>query len=181
MNVVIGHLKLYYSMIPSGRMLARRYLFVLWLCEVGFMQARFDPSVNFYSKYLDKQQIRHQICVCIDDSRYQELPAAAAAATPSSLNSKSSHIAVRSRFSEVCNILLDKYLDSHCQLVATFWLIFSSMEDTFISAFLSSAVSLAISRPPELCLVASRSLALKIFQCFNKNIYTYYLQTYSAS
>ena len=52
--------------------------------------------------------------------------------------------------------------------MATFWLIFSSMEDTFISAFLSSAVSLAISRPPELCLVASRSLALKIFYCFNK-------------
>ena len=77
--------------------------------------------------------------------------------------------------------MLDKYVDSHCQLVATFWLIFSSMEDTFISAFLSSAVSLAISRPPELCLVASRSLALKIFYCFNKNIYTYYLQTYSAS
>ena len=39
--------------------------------------------------------------------------------------------------------------------------IFSSIEDTFISAFLSSAVSLATSRIPELFLTLSRSFALK--------------------
>ena len=46
------------------------------------------------------------------------------------------------------------------KLFFTFCCIFSSIEDTFISAFLSSAVSLATSRVPELFLTLSRSFAL---------------------